>query len=123
MGYLERDHTRRCSNSLGTWELKLSRYTELITKLQAGETVSYVEHGNSMKPKLQNGVTVTVEPCKLEDLRVGDITLCKVRGTFYLHYVKKIGQDGRVLIGNAHGWENGWTRAVFGKLQSYVNPT
>jgi hypothetical protein len=100
----------------------MSKYTELIKKLQAGELVTYTEHGNSMRPKLQNGVTVTVQPCKLEDLVVGDITLCKVNGSFYLHYVKKIGQDGRVLIGNAHGRENGWTRAVYGKLQSYVNP-
>jgi hypothetical protein len=100
----------------------MSRYRELTNRLQAGETVTYVEHGNSMSPKMKNGVTVTVAPYKLEDLKVGDVAFCKVRGAIYLHYVKAIGQDGRVLIGNAHGHDNGWTRQVYGKLVSFQNP-
>lgn len=100
----------------------MSKYTALCTKLQSGESVTYREYGNSMLPKLKSGVLVTVAPCKLKDLAVGDIAFCKVRGTYYLHYVKAVGQDGRVQIGNAHGWINGWTRTVFGKLSSYENP-
>jgi hypothetical protein len=100
----------------------MNKYLDLVARLEKGETVTYIEHGNSMTPKLKSGVRVTVVPCKLEDLKIGDITFCKVRGKFYLHYVKATGQDGRVLIGNAHGWDNGWTRTVFGKLQSFVNP-
>lgn len=100
----------------------MSKHAALAKKLEAGEPVTYREYGNSMLPKLKSGVTVTVEPCKLEDLQVGDVAFCKVRGTFYLHYVKAVGQDGRVLIGNAHGHQNGWTRNVYGKLSTYENP-
>ena len=77
----------------------MSRYTELGKRLEAGETVTYVEHGNSMTPKLKNGVKVTVAPCKLEDLVIGDVALAKVKGAYYLHIVKAIGPDGKVLIG------------------------
>lgn len=94
----------------------------LAAKLQAGETVTYVEHGSSMMPKMRDGVKVTVIPCKLEDLKVGDVAFCKVGRAHYLHYVKAIGQDGRLQIGNAHGHVNGWTRRVYGKLAAYENP-
>jgi len=100
----------------------MSKYTIICKKLQAGENVTYKEFGSSMLPKLKSGVSVTVTPCKLEDFKVGDVAFCKVRGTYYLHYVKAIGQDGRIQIGNAHGHINGWTRTVFGKLHSYENP-
>lgn len=93
----------------------------LTAKLEAGETITYVEHGNSMSPRMRDGVKVTVAPCKLEDLKVGDVALCKVKGAFYLHYVKALG-EGRVLIGNAHGHLNGWTRRVFGRLTEFENP-
>lgn len=95
----------------------------LAARLQAGETVTYVEHGNSMTPRMRDGVTVTVGPCKLEDLAVGDVAFAKVRGAYYLHYVKALGQDGRVLIGNAHGHLNGWTRTVYGRLIAFKNPS
>ena len=101
----------------------MSRYTEIGRRLEAGETVIYVEHGNSMTSKLKNGVKVTVAPCKLEDLAIGDVALAKVKGAYYLHIVKAIGADGRILIGNAHGYANGWTRKVFGKLVAWENPT
>ena len=100
----------------------MSKHSLLAVKLEAGETVEYREYGNSMLPKLKSGVLVKVEPCKAAGLTVGDIAFSKVRGTYYLHYVKAIGQDGRVQIGNAKGYINGWTRAVYGKLVSFTNP-
>jgi hypothetical protein len=99
----------------------MSRYTELVGKLQQGETITYREFGNSMLPKLKSRVLVTVSPCQLEDCAVGDIVLAKVRGAHYLHYVKAISNQG-VQIGNASGHINGWTRNVYGKLASYENP-
>lgn len=68
-----------------------------------------------MLPKLKSGVLVTVEPCTANDVVIGDIVFAKVKGTYYLHYVKAI-NDGRVLIGNARGHLNGWTRSVYGKV-------
>lgn len=69
-----------------------------------------------MTPRIKSRQLVTIEPCALEDLRAGDVAYCKVKGNFYLHLVKQIGDDGRVLIGNNHGHLNGWTRQVFGRL-------
>ena len=100
----------------------MSRYTELVGRLQQGETVIYREFGNSMLPKLKSRVLVTISPCTLEECKVGDIVLAKVRGSHYLHYVKALSNQG-AQIGNANGHINGWTRNVYGKLVSYENPT
>lgn len=94
----------------------------LVTRLAAGETVTYTEHGSSMAPRMRDGVKVTVAPCTIAEVQVGDVVLCKVGSAHYLHYVKAVGQDGRVQIGNAKGHINGWTRAVYGKLVYFENP-
>ena len=73
-----------------------------ITKLQAGETVSFRPRGNSMAPKIQSGQLCTVAPVAAHEILTGDIVLCKVRGAEYLHLVKAI-QDGRFQIGNNRG--------------------
>lgn len=88
-----------------------------ITKLQAGETVSFRPRGHSMSPRIDSGQLCTVEPVDPTTLRTGDIVLCKVRGAEYLHIVKAI-QDGRFQIGNNRGFINGWvgSSAIFGKL-------
>lgn len=87
-----------------------------IARLQAGETVSFRPRGNSMKGKIESGSLCVVEPATAAEVAPGEIVLCKVKGTEYLHLVKAVGPDGRVLIGNNIGRTNGWTRAVFGRL-------
>ena len=39
-----------------------------------------------MSPRIESGQLCTVEPVDPSDLRSGDIVLCKVRGTEYLHF-------------------------------------
>jgi hypothetical protein len=94
----------------------------LVDKLKNGQTITYREFGNSMLPLLKSGVQVTVSPCSVQDVKIGDIAFCKVKGKFFLHYVKALGQDGQVQIGNAHGHINGWTKNVYGKLTDFENP-
>jgi hypothetical protein len=94
----------------------MSQNSMIASRLQKGETIQYRPHGNSMTPRLKSGQLVTVAPCKLTDLQAGDVAFCKVSGRFFLHLVKSVGEDGRVLISNNHGHINGWTRTVFGKL-------
>ncbi|MDI1435379.1 S24 family peptidase [Polyangium sorediatum] len=91
--------------------------TGYITKLRAGEVVSFRPRGNSMAPRIESGQLCTVEPVDPRDLHPGDIVLCKVRGTEYLHFVKSV-QDGRFQIGNDRGHINGWIghNAIFGRL-------
>lgn len=60
-----------------------------------------------MAGKIASGQLCTVEPVDPASLEVGDIVLCKVSGTEYLHLVKAI-QGPRFQIGNNRGGINGW---------------
>ena len=95
--------------------------TEYIAKLQKGETVSFRPHGKSMKGKIESGQLCTVSPT-LGDLKVGDIVLCKVKGSEYLHLIKAI-KDGKYQIGNNCGHMNGWIepKFIYGKLIKVEN--
>lgn len=69
-----------------------------------------------MKGKIESGQLVTVEPIKEQALQKGDIVLCKVRGTEYLHLIKAV-RGERYLIGNNIGRINGWIgrHSIFGR--------
>lgn len=86
-----------------------------IAALAEGKTVSFRPHGNSMTPRIKSGQLCTVEPVTVENLEAGDVALCKVNGNVYLHLVTAK-RDGQVQISNAHGYVNGWTKTVYGKL-------
>jgi hypothetical protein len=88
----------------------------IAQRLQKGETVEWRPHGSSMTPRIKSGQLVTVVPCKVEDVEVGDVVFSKIRGNYYLHLARQVGDDGRILISNNHGHLNGWTRTVYGKL-------
>jgi len=90
-----------------------------IEKLKNNERVSFRPRGHSMKGKIESGQLCTVEPVEIESLKVGDIVLCKVKGSEYLHLIKAI-DAGRFQIGNNRGGINGWIREnnIFGKLIS-----
>jgi hypothetical protein len=89
--------------------------SEHIAKLRKGGTVQFRPRGGSMRGKIESGQLCTVVPA-LDELRVGDVVLCKVNGRQYLHLVKAI-QGDRYQIGNNRGRVNGWvTRgSIFGK--------
>jgi len=70
-----------------------------------------------MTGKIESGQLCTVEPiADVTTVAVGDIVLCKVSGTEYLHLVKAI-QGGRFQIGNNRGLINGWVgpKAIYGR--------
>src|SRR5258707_7134625 len=87
-----------------------------IEKLRNGEVVQFRPRGNSMSGKIESGQLCTVEPARLQELRVGDIVLCKVNGFQYLHLIKAT-QGERVQIGNNRGRINGWIgeNGIYGK--------
>lgn len=91
-----------------------SHYIKLLLE---GKAVSFRPRGSSMTPKIKSGQLVHVEPVLPENVQIGDIVLCRVRGNEYLHLVKAI-DDGRFQIGNNHGRINGWTKNIYGKLIS-----
>ena len=87
-----------------------------IEKLKAGEIVQFRPRGHSMTGKIESGQLCTVEPIVEAGLQVGDIVLCKVRGSDYLHLIKAI-KGMQFQIGNNRGGVNGWisASAIFGK--------
>lgn len=89
--------------------------TQWIKELQAGKTVSFRPHGNSMKGKVESGQLVTVTPS--ETYAVGDVVLCKVNGREYLHLIKAV-KGKQYQIGNNRGGINGWITkdAIYGKM-------
>jgi len=94
--------------------------TEYIKKLKSGETVEFRPRGSSMKPLIESGDLVVVEPISEKtEFDKGDIVLCKVKGKQYLHLISAI-QGERFQISNNRGFINGWIskNAIFGKLVS-----
>lgn len=94
-------------------------WTQHITKLRAGETVSFRPKGNSMQGKVESGQLCTVEPVKDPGaVKEGDIVLAKVKGNIYFHLVKAVRVNGvrQFLIGGVRS-ENGWAseNAIFGR--------
>lgn len=94
----------------------MSWATHLIKKLQDGETVEFRPRGNSMTGKISSGQLCEVKPLD-RDPQKGDVVLCKVRGTQYLHLVSAVRGD-QYQISNNHGHVNGWTprKNVYGIL-------
>jgi hypothetical protein len=68
-----------------------------------------------MKGKIESGQLCTVVPAT-DELKVGDVVLCKVNGQQYLHLIKAV-QGGRYQIGNNRGRVNGWVsrNSIYGK--------
>lgn len=93
--------------------------TGYISALNEGRTVKFRPKGNSMTPRIKSGELVTVEPVQPENVIEGDVVLCEIGRTQYLHLVKAVDRDGnriRFTIGNNHGRINGRTSRVYGKL-------
>jgi hypothetical protein len=90
-----------------------------IEKLKEGHDVEFRPKGHSMSGRIESGQLCTVVPVDISEIEVGDIVLCKVRGTEYLHIVKAI-QGKRFQIGNNRGLINGWIgpNSIFGKCVS-----
>jgi len=97
--------------------IDMSWATKYIETLSLGKAVQFRPRGNSMVGKIDSGDFCTVNPIsENDDLQVGDIVLCKVNGSQYLHLIKAV-QGERYQIGNNRGHINGWiTRnTIYGK--------
>lgn len=95
------------------YEMQLMLYK--VKMLAEGNSFVTSEKGNSMTPLIKSGQPHVLSPITLDEVKVGDIVFCKVKGRYYTHLVRAKGDRG-VLIGNNHGKINGWTKSVFGKV-------
>lgn len=92
-----------------------------VEALRAGNTVQFRPHGNSMQGRISSGQLVTVAPLE-GDPEVGDVVLCRVAGSQYVHLVKATrgaGDARQYLIGNNKGGTNGWVSrsSIYGRVQ------
>lgn len=90
--------------------------------LRRGESVTVRPRGHSMRPKVNDGDLVTLEPCAPEQVSVGAIVLVRVGGNDFLHLVTAV--DGqRFQIGNNRGHINGWVgpAAIYGRAIKVVS--
>ena len=93
----------------------MSRYLKLRGALEDGESPTLRVGGSSMEPVIKNGSTLTWK--KTDDYQIGDIVFCKVgKNWIDAHRITKIASDGRYMISNNKGWDNGWTRKIFGRV-------
>lgn len=93
----------------------MDKHQRLIEDLASTGTGTMKCHGSSMLPILENPSTCTYR--RQDAYAVGDIVFCKVNGRFIdAHKIVKIGADGRYLIANNRGHENGWTRKIFARV-------
>ncbi len=93
----------------------MNKHQRLIDDLAATGTGTMKCFGSSMLPLLENPSLCTYR--KQQGYAVGDIVFCKVNGRFIdAHKIVKVGADGRYLIANNRGHENGWTRTVYGRV-------
>ncbi len=86
--------------------------------LVLGQSVQVRPRGDSMRPRINDGDLVTLEPCRPEDLVPGDIVLARVRGwLLVLHQIVEREPD-RLLIGTVSGRVDGWIAAddIFGRV-------
>jgi hypothetical protein len=89
----------------------------IAARVAAGESVEFRPTGSSMVPLIRSRQLVAVSPVEPAKVEVGDIVLCRVAGTTYLHLVSAVDAGApRVQISNNRGRVNGWTShaKVFG---------
>lgn len=92
----------------------MNKYETLKAALDKGEEASMKCYGSSMLPILSNPSTCRYrrEPF----YAVGDIVFCKVRGRYIdAHKITAV-RNGKYLISNNHGHDNGWASAIYGRV-------
>lgn len=92
----------------------MSKYEHCKAELAKGNEAKMTCFGNSMLPILKSGSTLTFKAC--DSYEIGDIVFCKVKSRYIdAHLVVAKDVNKGYLIANNHGFQNGWTRQIFGK--------
>jgi len=96
----------------------MNKYDRVKEALVAGEEGSMKVFGQSMTPIIQSGTLLTFK--SFPEYEVNDVVFCKVKGRVIDAHkvikIKTIKDKKQYLIANNHGWENGWTSTIYGKV-------
>lgn len=91
-----------------------NKYERLIKELDEKGIGKMKCFGNSMLPILNSGGLITFK--KQDKYTIGDMVFCKVKGRYIdCHLIKQLNNEKGYLIGNNHGYQNGWTKTIYGK--------
>jgi SOS-response transcriptional repressor LexA len=93
----------------------MNKFERLKQDLETAGTGSMKAFGSSMLPVLKSGSLLTFVAAA--DYEIGDIVFCKVKGHYIdAHRIVKKDANKGFLIANNHGYENGWTKIIYGKV-------
>lgn len=99
----------------------MNKYERLKAELEKEGIGKMKCFGNSMLPIIKSGSLLTFT--KKESYEVGDIVFCKVKGKYIdAHKVTKIDAGKGYMIANNKGFENGWTKTIYGCVTEIVKP-
>ena len=89
---------------------KYERLKEALDKEGTGKMKCF---GQSMLPIINSGSLLTFT--KKDTYEIGDIVFCKVKGRYIdAHKITKIDKNKGYMIANNKGFENGWTKTIYG---------
>lgn len=93
----------------------MNKFDRLRSELEEKNYGKMKAFGNSMLPVLKSGSLLTFR--KKENYKIGDIVFCKVKGRYIdAHIITKIDINKGYMIANNHGYENGWTKTIYGSV-------
>lgn len=93
----------------------MNKFERLKSELDTAGTGKMKAFGNSMLPILKSGSLLTFE--KANNYEIDDIVFCKVKGRYIdAHKIVKKDSNKGFLIANNHGYENGWTKIIYGRV-------
>ena len=92
----------------------MNKYERIVEELNSVGFGKIKLFGNSMNPLIKSGSLITFK--KVQEYEIDDIVLCKVKSRFLSHKIIKKDRNRGYLIANNHGFENGWTKSIYGKV-------
>ena len=96
--------------------------TRYIHELQNGRSVRIRPRGRSMQGVIESGQLCQIDPVEPGAVTTGDVVLCRVGKSQFLHLVKQV-KGQRYQIGNNRGRINGWIGPanIYGKLTEVLD--
>ncbi len=92
----------------------MSVWLTRVREMNSKGSITVKCSGNSMTPRIKGKEPITIVK-EYGKLKKGDIVLCKVNGSFFVHLITAI-RGKQYQISNNHGHVNGWTNKIFGKV-------
>jgi SOS-response transcriptional repressor LexA len=93
----------------------MNKYERLKGELEKDGSGKMKVFGNSMLPIIKSGSLLTF--AKKDTYSIGDIVFCKVKGKYIdAHKITKVDETKGYMIANNKGFENGWTKTIYGHV-------